>query len=126
MQLVIKLNRARMHIIYYTGGSSLLACHPYYALQTKNMKWKTMSPYLLQKDTRGAKLYYLPICNCHSCVIGMASVYYVRFTWKERMEVKVQNMQENMTNYAVISRQAHQEEVASLWRRHNKKLSDIS
>ena len=58
-------------------------------------------------------------------IIGMMSVCYVRFTWKERMEAKVQNLQENMTNYAVISRQAHLEEVASLQRRHNKELSDM-
>ena len=58
-------------------------------------------------------------------VIGMVSVYYVRFTWKERFDEKVQNLHQNMANYAVISRQAHQEEVTSLRRKHNKELSDI-
>ena len=57
--------------------------------------------------------------------IGIASVYYVRFTWKERMEQKVQNLRENITTYAVISRQAHQEEVASLRKKHNAELSDV-
>ena len=78
------------------------------------------------RKTQGARSYIIYLfAIAMVAIIGMASVYYVRFTWKERMEVKVQNLQENMTNYAVISRQAHQEEVASLRRRHNKELSDI-
>ena len=124
MQLIIKLNFALM--VYWwlvVIGLSAVFCSADEEYEVEDDLAILTAEYRKTQGTQSYITYLFAIAII--AIIGMASVYYVRFTWKERLEVKVQNLQENMTNYAVISRQAHQEEIASLRRRYNKELSDI-